>query len=63
MATTSEHPVLVCKRDFWVEIDGTPTFVRVGTTAREGHPIVEGREDCFEPVTVDYEHTSRTKRR
>jgi len=36
--------------------DGHRTWIHRGrTTVREGHPILQGREHMFRPLTVDYE--------
>jgi hypothetical protein len=34
---------------------GKRTWISKGQTAREGHPILEGREHMFRPLVVDYE--------
>jgi hypothetical protein len=52
MSSTS---VLVAKRSFSVDINGTPRSVRRGETFRKGHPVVEGREHLFGPFKVDNE--------
>ena len=43
--------VLVAKESFSTETRA----VTEGETFREGHPVVEGREEFFEPFTVDNE--------
>lgn len=32
-----------------------PRFVHEGETFRAGHPVVQGREECFKPFVVDNE--------
>lgn len=36
--------------------NGQPRTVAKGALVREGHPMLDGREELFEPLTVDYEH-------
>lgn len=47
--------ILVAKESFSTEINGTPRVVTKGETFREGHPVIEGREEMFEPFKVDHE--------
>jgi hypothetical protein len=45
--------ILVAKNSFSTEVNGVPQAVTKGETFREGHPVVEGREELFEPFTID----------
>lgn len=45
--------ILVAKHSFSTEINGVPRAVTKGETFREGHAVVEGREELFEPFSVD----------
>jgi hypothetical protein len=47
--------ILVAKESFSTEINGTPRVVTKGETFREGHSVIEGREEMFEPFKVDNE--------
>lgn len=35
---------------FATEYDGGPLFVQKGELVRDGHPLLKGREDLFEPA-------------
>lgn len=48
----SEGRIFVCRETFW---HGSELFEAGITRIREGHPIMEGREHLFEPITVHYE--------
>jgi hypothetical protein len=37
------------KSEFAVEIGGVPTVVHKDELVREGHPLLKGRADLFEP--------------
>lgn len=51
--------ILVARQSFTAELDGVPVSVVRGVThVREGHPLLEGREELFEPVTVHFEVNS-----
>lgn len=46
---------------FTVEIDGVKHIVRADTTrVREGHPLLNGREHLFRPLTVQYDIEAAT---
>lgn len=49
--------ILVCNTSFVYEHDGVEGVVNKGTTVREGHPILKGREHNFVPFVVDMEYT------
>lgn len=52
--------ILVAKESFSTEINGTPRVVTKGETFREGHPVIEGREEMFESFKVDNELETAT---
>lgn len=54
MASTPDK-LFVCKNTFVFEVDGVLEAVRQGAVVRAGHPIMDGREDMFAPIHVDYE--------
>ncbi len=37
------------------EFDGSPVFIGPSIVVRAGHPILEGREGLFTPLTVHYD--------
>lgn len=46
----------MAKESFSTELDGAPVTVRARvTTVREGHPLMNGREDLFEERQVDFD--------
>lgn len=47
--------IFVCQNSFVYEVDGVPGVVHRGATVHKGHPILEGHEDMFTPLVVDYE--------
>jgi hypothetical protein len=48
--------IYVARESFSAELDGVPVAVVKGQTrVREGHPLLDGRESLFEPVTVHYD--------
>lgn len=48
------NDIFTPKQDMSIDYDGAPVYLRAGvTTVREGHPIIDGREDLFEAVS-DY---------
>lgn len=48
--------IFVARESFSAELDGAPVAVVKGQTrVREGHPLLDGRADLFEPVTVHFE--------
>lgn len=52
-----EESLLQCADAFhFVGEDGTPVLVSKGQIVRVGHPMLEGREHLFAPLTVDFEH-------
>lgn len=42
--------IFVSIDSFSCDVDGVPTVVPIGSTVREGHPIMDGREHLFEPL-------------
>lgn len=50
-----EETIMVAKAPF----DHNGTHVRVGTTVRVGHPLLEGgRDQFFAPLVIDHEHVA-----
>lgn len=48
--------ILVAKRSAIVMFDGRRVTIRAGRThVRAGHPILDGRQDMFEPIKVEFE--------
>lgn len=47
--------LLVAKNAMVFVHDGRRVRICKGTLVRAGHPILKGREDLFEPVTVEYD--------
>lgn len=48
--------IYVAKVSGMIELDGSPVVVTAGVTrVREGHSLLNGREDMFEEVGVHYE--------
>lgn len=47
--------VVVAKATFFYEQDGVSELVPRGATVRVGHPMLDGRENMFGPVTVDFD--------
>lgn len=44
------------REPFLANIGGVSVAIQPGTTVREGHPLLAGKEHLFEPFTVDYEY-------
>jgi hypothetical protein len=52
----SETGIYVAKESFSVLLDGEQVIVSKGITrVRAGHPILKGREQWFEPLTVQFD--------
>ena len=52
----SSHDVFVARESFSTTLDGVPVAVVKGVTrVRAGHPLLAGREDLFELLTVHYD--------
>lgn len=51
----SPRRLYVCRNTFVFEEDGITKSVRRGAVVRAGHPIMDGHEDMFSPLVVDYE--------
>lgn len=48
--------IFVARESFSTDLDGVPVTVQKGATrVRAGHPLLQGREDLFEPITVHYD--------
>jgi len=48
--------IFVARESFATELDGVPISVFGGVTrVRAGHPLLKGREQMFEPITVHYD--------
>jgi len=55
--------IFVARESFVCDYDGRRvSIVRGRTRVREGHPIMQGREHKFEPLTVDYDIEEATAR-
>lgn len=50
-APRTEDTILVAKDSFW----HSGGIVHAGTTVRVGHPLLEGRENLFSPLVVEYD--------
>lgn len=56
MPTSKKHEILVARESAVFTHDGEKHVIHRGITrVRAGHPILEGREDLFEPLTVHYD--------
>ena len=44
------------REPFLANVGGVQLAIQRGTTVREGHPLLAGREHLFEPFTVDFEY-------
>lgn len=54
--SASQGRIYVARESFVTELDGVPVTVVAGTTrVREGHKLMEGREQFFELLKVHYE--------
>lgn len=51
----SETGLFVGKSPVTFDYEGSPVFVGPNTVVRAGHPIMAGREDLFEPLTVHFD--------
>lgn len=47
--------IYVANAPFTTVIDGVHYNVVAGATVREGHPLLEGRDELFNPFKVDFE--------
>lgn len=47
--------VFVAVESVLTEFEGRNVYITAGQTAREGHPILKGREAMFIPLQVDYD--------
>jgi hypothetical protein len=56
----AEGKILVATTSATFDHEGRRIWLRQGrTTAREGHPILKGRENLFKPLEVDFEVTEK----
>lgn len=51
----SPRRLYVCRNTFVFEVDGVQKAVQRGAVVRAGHPIMDGHEDMFTPLVIDYE--------
>lgn len=59
----SDREILVARQDGMIVLDGERVFIHKGVTrVRAGHPLLEGREDLFEPLSVQYDVEDATAR-
>jgi len=55
--------IYIARQSFATEIDGQSVIVQKGTTrVRAGHPLLKGREELFELLTVQYDVEQATAR-
>lgn len=47
--------IFVATDSVLTDIGGENVYITAGQTAREGHPILKGREAMFIPLQVDYD--------
>lgn len=47
--------IFVATDSVLTDVDGENVYITAGQTAREGHPILKGREAMFVPLQVDYD--------
>lgn len=53
---TTGRDIFVAAESFSTTLDGVPVAVVAGQTrVREGHPLLEGREQMFKRLTVHYD--------
>jgi hypothetical protein len=56
MPRKSGSTIYVAKDSFLTIVDGVEVMISKGKTrVREGHPLLNGRSELFEPLTVDYD--------
>lgn len=48
--------IFVAKMPFVAQVNGAEVSVSPGDTVREGHPLLDGREEYFAPQRVKFEH-------
>ena len=52
----SKGEILVARKTAVMQVGDQRVTIRKGITrVREGHPLLEGREDMFEPISVHYD--------
>lgn len=52
----AEGRILVARQSVMFDFEGQKVFLRQGvTTAREGHPVLKGREELWEPLVPTFE--------
>ena len=47
--------IFVATDSVLTDVEGSNVYITAGQTAREGHPILKGREAMFIPVQVTYD--------
>lgn len=57
---TPEGKLYRAKQGFSTDIDGVPTAIQAGELVREGHPLLLGRSEMFEPIIVQHEWEQAT---
>lgn len=55
MAGTTGRRLFSCKQPVNFTYEGNPVFLSKGAVVREGHPLLKGHEELFEPLVVHYE--------
>lgn len=61
MAAQEESLLQATETFHFVRADGVPIVVNRGAIVRIGHPLINGREALFAPLTVDFEHGEPAK--
>lgn len=51
----ADRDLYVGKEPATFDFEGSPVFIGPKIVVRAGHPIMEGREDLFELLVVNYE--------
>jgi hypothetical protein len=52
----AEGAILVARESVIFAYDGNQVYIHKGrTTVREGHPVLRGREDLFEPLVPTFD--------
>lgn len=54
--------IYVALSSFACEESGESYHVNAGSTVREGHPLLAGREDLFGPLAIDFEYEQPVKK-
>lgn len=52
----ADGAILIAAESAMFDFEGRRVFITAGkTTAREGHPVLKGREKLFRPLEVDFD--------